>query len=85
MIKHLLFEADCTPARNINSNTELLYILLKGHFINDKLPYDKVNFKIRIIIESVDSICRDETDSQYTQYITNEGISRARYIHYHAF
>ena len=32
-----------------------------------------------IIIESVDSISRDEPDSPLTQYITNVGISRARY------
>ena len=32
-----------------------------------------------IIIESVDSISRDEPDSPLTQYITNPGISRARY------
>ena len=31
------------------------------------------------IIESVDSISRDERDSPLTQYITNAGISRARY------
>ena len=33
------------------------------------------------IIESVDSISRDEADSPLTQYITNAGISRARYTH----
>ena len=32
-----------------------------------------------IIIESVDSISRDERDVPLTQYITNDGISRARY------
>ena len=32
-----------------------------------------------IIIESVDSISRDERDAPLTQYITNAGISRARY------
>ena len=31
------------------------------------------------MIESVDSISRDEPDSPLTQYITNAGISRARY------
>ena len=31
------------------------------------------------IIESVGSISRDEPDSPLTQYITNAGISRARY------
>ena len=31
------------------------------------------------IIESVDSISRDEPDSPLTQYITNAGISHARY------
>ena len=32
-----------------------------------------------IIIESVDSISRDELDAPLTQYITNAGITRARY------
>ena len=31
------------------------------------------------IIELVDSISRDEPDSPLMQYITNAGISRARY------
>ena len=31
------------------------------------------------IIESVDPISRDEPDAPLTQYITNAGISRARY------
>ena len=31
------------------------------------------------IIESVDSISRDERDSPLTQYIRNAGITRARY------
>ena len=31
------------------------------------------------IIESIDSISRDEPDSPLTQYITNAGISRAMY------
>ena len=35
--------------------------------------------KVKGIIESVDSISRDEPDSPLTQYITNAGISRARY------
>ena len=34
---------------------------------------------ILIIIESVDSISRDERGFPLTQYITNGGISRARY------
>ena len=33
----------------------------------------------RNVIESVDSISRDEPDSPLTQYITNAGISPARY------
>ena len=32
------------------------------------------------IIESVDSISRDERDAPLTQYITMAGITRARYI-----
>ena len=35
------------------------------------------------IIESVDSIRRDERDAPLTQYITNAGISRARYTIMH--
>ena len=35
--------------------------------------------KYKDIIVSVDSISRDEPDSLLTQYITNAGISRARY------
>ena len=38
-----------------------------------------------LIIELVDSISWDETDSPLTQYITNAGISRAMYIHYQVF
>ena len=33
----------------------------------------------RSIIESVDSISRNEPDAPLTQYITNAGITRARY------
>ena len=35
------------------------------------------------IIESVDSISRDEPDSAKKQYITNAGVSRARYTNTH--
>ena len=47
-----------------------------------------LHFSAFIIIESVDSISRDERDAPLTQYITNAGISRARYTivhfkHYH--
>ena len=35
------------------------------------------------IIESVDSISRDERDAPLMQYITNAGISRARYTIMH--
>ena len=38
-----------------------------------------IGFLILFIIELVDSIIRDEPDSPLTQYITNAGISRARY------
>ena len=37
------------------------------------------------IIESVHSINRDERGFPLTQYITNGGISRARYTNYQAF
>ena len=56
---------------------------------NYKLKYSNIAFcaiqmpttlrSIRNIIESVDSISRDEQDSPLTQNITNAGISRARY------
>ena len=36
-----------------------------------------------IIIESIDSISRDEPGSPLTQYITNAGISHARYTIIH--
>ena len=36
-------------------------------------------FSFLYIIESVDSISRDERDAPLTQYITNAGITRARY------
>ena len=36
-------------------------------------------FSFLYIIESVDSTSRDERDAPLTQYITNAGISRARY------
>ena len=41
-------------------------------------PYFLFIFKYNI--ESTDSISKDEPDSPLTQYITNAGISRARYI-----
>ena len=39
-------------------------------------------FKL-FIMESVDSISRDERDAPLMQYITNAGISRARYTIMH--
>ena len=51
----------------------------------DILKYNYDNY----IIESVDSISRDERDFPWTRYITNAGISHARYTithfkhHYH--
>ena len=43
------------------------------------IPLDIIEW-VDSIIESVDSISRDEPDSPLMQYITNAGISRARYI-----
>ena len=40
---------------------------------------NKINFSFILIIESVNSISRDERDAPMTQYITNAGISRVRY------
>ena len=34
---------------------------------------------LKYVMESVDTISRDDPDSPLTQYITNAGISRARY------
>ena len=44
-----------------------------------KIVAQVVNWSTFFIIESVDSISRDERDAPLTQYITNAGISRARY------
>ena len=38
-----------------------------------------INYVLVVIIESVDSISRDERGFPLTQYITNGRISRARY------
>ena len=54
--------------KSINAMSSQLCIFL------DTTLYHRVG-----IIESVDSISRDEPDSPLTQYITNAGISRARY------
>ena len=41
---------------------------------------EQVTFtRCAFIIDSVDSISRDEPDSPLTQYITNAGITRTRY------
>ena len=40
---------------------------------------ERIMYKYMCIIESVDSISRDEPDSPLMQYITNAGISRATY------
>ena len=52
--------------------------------LNNKPRVVVTNFRLHhtcsIIIESVDSISRDERDAPLTQYITNAGITRARYI-----
>ena len=42
--------------------------------------YQPTAIFLYIIIESVDSISRDEADAPMTQYITNAGITRAGYI-----
>ena len=46
-------------------------------------PVSGRNFEHCNIIESVDSISRDERDAPLTQYITNARISRARFKHHH--
>ena len=47
--------------------------------LNDPPTHNKHIRIARRIIELVDSISRDEPDSPLKQYITNAGISRARY------
>ena len=45
----------------------------------DRILLSKFQTLTSSIIESVDSISRDERDAPLTQYITNAGITRARY------
>ena len=47
--------------------------------LDNKMYVFKATFQTCIIIESVDSISRDERGFPLTQYITNERISRAMY------
>ena len=44
-----------------------------------KNDYSYIQYMYICIIESVHSISRDEQDAPLTQYITNAGITRARY------
>ena len=52
----------------VNNHLEITYV--------DVQPKNTVIY----IIESVDSISRDERDAPLTQYITNAGISHVRYL-----
>ena len=45
--------------------------------------HNKIHFKIKSIIESVDSISKDERGFPLTQYITNGRISRGGYTFTH--
>ena len=55
--------------------------MLEGDSYNphSSLGYGPANTRITTMIESVDSISRDEPDSPLTQYITNAGIFHGRY------
>ena len=53
-----------------------IYVSARGHELSGRV---RAKAYTCIIIESVDSISRDEPDSPLTQYITNAGISRDRY------
>ena len=48
-------------------------------YVNERQKIGHYRTEERRIIESVDSISRDERDAPLTQYITNAGITRARY------
>ena len=50
-----------------------------GHRYSPMVGLWQVSNPVLCIIESVDSISRDERDALLTQYITNAGISRVRY------
>ena len=43
------------------------------------VPRNNLSLTPSVVIESVDSISRDERDVPLTQYVKNAGISRARY------
>ena len=71
--------------------SKMCFVLVPVYFCNNYYNnYYKIMFSRSInkhtgnvfrsfIIESVDSISRDEQDSPLTQYITNAAISRVRY------
>ena len=67
-----------TNVEMTNAHAQVLVSFLNQlHIISLDIHYMQCN--LLYIIESVDSISRDEPDSPLTQYITNAGISRARY------
>ena len=76
----LLFEDDIKYDIIINNHVTII-IIINNHVkiiigAHHKTPYIYTSIHI---IDSVDSISRDERDTPLTQYITNAGISRARY------
>ena len=57
-----------------------ILIMISKHSVHNEYFIIILNLlKILIIIESVDSLSRDERDVPLTQYITNAGIFCARY------
>ena len=72
----------CSSIPTFCSFLKCFLIILWLHTLSDvirSLLCNQHAFSPGIIIESVDSISRDERDAPLTQYITNTGISRARY------
>ena len=65
--------------REISMCVRVCVCVCHGREKRENLHHAKISHYRVDIIESVDSISRDEPDSPLTQYITNAGISRARY------
>ena len=70
---------DREPEAGLAGSTGTVSFLFLCSICPNRSRYSVQMSNVDIIIESVDSISRDEPDSPLTQYITNAGISRARY------
>ena len=71
-LKSCAFLTFCTE-KTAHQGRESTYMYIYITLVHVVATYDAFE------AESVDSISRDEPDSPLTQYITNAGISRARY------